>query len=216
MQTRTQAWTHILENIINVEKTSPTRLALIENDADSLSGILQMTDPMIFGLGYTDPDTGVRMKLSVGACASLRIIKAFMFDWQRENNDPDIDWSLISSKDFDAFRSESYDPSADLIPYRKFKSTPHPGSTPSTQRPGPTGISSADSFRRGIKKNKSDYKPFKNERYWDTWNRGFRATARTHDMKNVLDATYAPTTTDQFSCSKNKKPSCTPFSTNTF
>ena len=82
MQTRTQAWSHILENILNAEKTSPTRLALIENNVDSLSGLLQMTDLMIFGLRYTDPDTKAQMKLSVGNCASLRIIKAFQFDWQ--------------------------------------------------------------------------------------------------------------------------------------
>jgi hypothetical protein len=38
------------------------------------------------------------------------------------------------------------------------------------------------SFMRGVKGDKSHYKAFKLERYWDDWNRGFCATAKTHDI----------------------------------
>jgi hypothetical protein len=61
------------------------------------------------------------------------------------------------------------------------------------------------SFMRGVKRDKSHYKAFKLERYWDDWNRGFRATAKTHDMMEVLDSTYVPTNTDDIALLKAKQ-----------
>ena len=52
------------------------------------------------------------------------------------------------------------------------------------------------SFMRGVKRDKSHYKPYKLERYWDDWNHGFRATAKTHDMMDIIDPTYVPLNTD--------------------
>jgi hypothetical protein len=47
---------------------------------------------------------------------------------------------------------------------------------------------------RGVKRDKSHYKAFKRERYWDDWNRGFRATAKMYNMMELLNPTYVPAT----------------------
>jgi hypothetical protein len=61
------------------------------------------------------------------------------------------------------------------------------------------------SFMHGVKRDKSHYKAFKLERYWDDWNRGFRATAKTHDMMEVLDSTYVLTNRDDIALFEAKQ-----------
>jgi hypothetical protein len=48
-------------------------------------------------------------------------------------------------------------------------------------------------------------KKLRRRHYWDDWNRGFRATAKTHDMMEVLDPTYVPTNTDDIALFEAKQ-----------
>ena len=47
-------------------------------------------------------------------------------------------------------------------------------------------------FRRGVKRDKSHYEDLKDDKYFNSWNRGFAATARMHHTHLVLDETYSP------------------------
>jgi hypothetical protein len=49
-------------------------------------------------------------------------------------------------------------------------------------------------FRRGVKRDKTHYEDLKDDKYFNTWNRGFVATAHMHHTHHVLDATYVPQT----------------------
>ena len=57
-----------------------------------------------------------------------------------------------------------------------------------------TSISSNHSllyeFRKGNKRSKDDYKELKYDSLFDTWFRGFKITAKSHSLDNVLDPLY--------------------------
>ena len=74
---------------------------------------------------------------------------------------------------------------------------------PSNQSYGPkpdTSVSSSfdaltvQEFRRGVKRDKTHYEDLKDDKYFNTWNRGFVATAHMHHTHLVLDDTYIPKT----------------------
>jgi Reverse transcriptase (RNA-dependent DNA polymerase) len=52
----------------------------------------------------------------------------------------------------------------------------------------------AQEFRRGVKRDKMHYEDLKDDKYFNTWNRGFVATAHMHHTHLVLDETYLPKT----------------------
>jgi hypothetical protein len=63
--------------------------------------------------------------------------------------------------------------------------------------PVPSSISAISEFRKGVKRSVSDYKPFKEDRFFNSWQRHLKITARSHNVDNVIDLTYAPSTPDE-------------------
>jgi len=47
-------------------------------------------------------------------------------------------------------------------------------------------------FRRGTKRDKTHYEDLKDDKYFNSWNRGFVATAHMHHTHLVLDSDYVP------------------------
>jgi hypothetical protein len=47
-------------------------------------------------------------------------------------------------------------------------------------------------FRRGVKRDKTHYEDLKDDKYFNSWNRGFVATAHMHHTHLVLDENYVP------------------------
>jgi hypothetical protein len=54
------------------------------------------------------------------------------------------------------------------------------------------GELTASEFRKGIKRDKSHYTELKDDKYFDSWNQNFVATAYTHHTQKVLDENYKP------------------------
>jgi hypothetical protein len=59
---------------------------------------------------------------------------------------------------------------------------------------GTIDLLTAQEFRRGVKRDKTHYADLKDDKYFNTWNRGFVATAHMHHTQHVLDEKYIPTT----------------------
>jgi hypothetical protein len=57
-----------------------------------------------------------------------------------------------------------------------------------------TGDLTVQEFRRGVKRDKTHYEDLKDDKFFNTWNRGFVATAHMHHTQLVLDETYIPKT----------------------
>ena len=64
--------------------------------------------------------------------------------------------------------------------------------------------SPADSFKKSIKRNASLFTTFKEGKYWDTWCRNTLATARAHDVAEVVNPDYLPVTADYVNLFKEK------------
>ena len=58
-------------------------------------------------------------------------------------------------------------------------------------------ITLRDNFAKSIKKDPEAYPAFKEARFWDTWNRELQSKAHLHDLSNVLDLNYLPTTVEE-------------------
>jgi hypothetical protein len=66
-----------------------------------------------------------------------------------------------------------------------------------THEPSTTSISGISNFRKGVKWSISDYKPFKKDRYLNSWQRHLQSTARSHNVDNVINLDYVPVTLDE-------------------
>ena len=91
----------------------------------------------------------------------------------------------ITKSDFDTYR---LDPTVDAESTSSHHSTP-PSTTPTAPVRDPLS-----SFKQTIKKDKTQYPFFKDEKYWDQWNQSFSITAKSHDLAEILDPDYVPTT----------------------
>jgi hypothetical protein len=58
----------------------------------------------------------------------------------------------------------------------------------------PLGDLTVQEFCRGIKRDKTHYEDLKDDKYFNSWNRGFVATAHMHHTHLVLDEAYTPVT----------------------
>jgi hypothetical protein len=56
----------------------------------------------------------------------------------------------------------------------------------------PIDMLTAQEFRRGIKRDKTHYETLKDDKQFNSWNRGFVATAHMHHTHHVLDEGYRP------------------------
>ena len=75
--------------------------------------------------------------------------------------------------------------------------------TPHGVKPAPgiaesLGSLTLQEFRRGVKRDKSHYEDLKDDKYFNSWNRGFAATARMHQTHLVLDENYSPTSEAEY------------------
>jgi hypothetical protein len=69
-----------------------------------------------------------------------------------------------------------------------------PASVPA---PAPSSLSAISEFRKGVKRSVSDYKAFKEDRFFISWQRHLQITARSHNVDNVINLTYKATTPDE-------------------
>jgi len=106
------------------------------------------------------------------------------------------DWMHRTADEFNAFRTSVISDIANPV-----VQTPL-GSAPSNFASTPTSFTSSGvkapnlvaEFQRGIKLDETQYAEFKDERYWDQWHRGLIARARAHDISEVFNPHYEPST----------------------
>ena len=83
---------------------------------------------------------------------------------------------------------------------------PTPVQNPATLHPPlATSNSAIYDFRKGVKRSLSDYNIFKEDRLWHSWNRHLMTTARSHNVDNVLNLSYIPSTADDIALLQEQK-----------
>ena len=96
--------------------------------------------------------------------------------------------------------------SLDYQSFQVWRSQP----TPTPQgAPSPAAISLPSSaihdFRKSVKRSVSDYNVFKEDRLWHSWHRHLLTTARSHNVDQVLDLSYAPSDPDDIALLQEQK-----------
>ena len=93
-------------------------------------------------------------------------------------------WDVITCADFDEFRIRG--------------PAPQPTMAIATQpRPAPKQADPVSDFKKGIKRNAAVYPIIKDQNQWVNWNRTVISQARAHDVQEVFDITYRPTTHEE-------------------
>ena len=185
---------HILEVVFGLKPDSPLHRALESNAYMSPEDLLMETDENLYNLKY--PDEKKKVPLETGYASMVRIFKQFVQykvaqgDITAANND----WRAITKAQFDEFRLIN---SNSLAPFGT-SSNPTPGTpiSSSTPRPPPV-IDLVRDFKRGIKRDVSQFPTLKDDATWDNWNRSTIAQARAQDIDVVLDPSYIPTSQDE-------------------
>jgi hypothetical protein len=127
----------------------------------------------------------------------LRMLQGFILYHRRRSRDlcSQLDeydtMSLIEKESFKAYMNNSEEYREDME-----RNDPKVKTSPPTN----VGMSltsdelTVQEFRRGVKRDKSHYEDLKDDKFFNTWNRGFVATAHMHHTQLVLDEGYIPKT----------------------
>ena len=170
---------HILTVVLNepypVDPSAPMlpfracfKKAGVSNASDLIS--MDPTDyaVLLFGLDPLGDEDHQLNSIQVKKLNSL-------FSWFRQHPSATVPtWLTLDYDTFQVWRTQA--PTSTL------------GITPST------ATSAIYDFRKSVKRSVSDYQAFKEDRLWHSWHRHLLTTARSHNVDNVLDLNYSPTT----------------------
>jgi hypothetical protein len=150
-------------------------LSLIETDIEKLSFIATAgEDPIAIGPGQR----GI-----------LRAFIAFIRYRAAQDNPIGDKWNEITKAEFDTYRvGPSYNGTIFGSPLARNPGTPAASSTHARD--------AVADFKRGIKRDPSQFPTLKDEKQWDNWDRTNRAQARAQGVEQILDSSYVPTTTE--------------------
>jgi hypothetical protein len=115
-----------------------------------------------------------------------------LISWfRRIISSPAVHWSDLSEDAFRIWRTESV-----ITP-----------ATTATTITAPCAVSAINDFQKGVKRSISDYKPFKVDRYFNSWQRHLQTTARSRNLNNIINLSYyhVPSTQEEISLLEEQK-----------
>jgi hypothetical protein len=197
MLTRQQgqtAFTHILEEVFQLQDNEPLYKALITVGCNDIRHLINMSLEDIDALQYINDDNN-EVPVPSHARALLRILKAYHIH-RIDQGDPIGDaWISITAEQFDSYRISSE--------YNLFSMgmmSPTGTTRRSTTAASPSQSRTRDpvsDFKKGIKRDPTLFPIFKLDKQWVAWQRSVIAQARAQDVADVFDPTHCPTQPDE-------------------
>ena len=197
----TQTLLHVFKEILGLEEDSDPLKALAQDGYTDMPGFLSIADSelAIMTLRETVETTigdQVRqvtrdkplLKHHIGKMRSLSQWHRFMMTetGKRLTND---EWFQLDKDAFDDFRTQ-YNPSSNPPPLPSSQAT-HASNTVNAK---PAAVVD---FKRGIKRDVAQYPVLKDDKYFDQFKMVMIAQARAHDIEDVFNPTYKPSTQDE-------------------
>ena len=181
---------YLLETLLDQDPGSIMHRVLDMNLLKSPHDIVSMAETTFDHLTYLSEDGKSELTIPRGGVGLLTAFKRFvLFQEYRGTPIQDDEWVTIDPDDFNNFRI-----STDFTFH--IPSTLSTGSRPTFSMSGPS-IDIVRDFRRGIKRDASQFSPLRDDGAWDSWHRTTVAQARAQDVSEVLDGTHNPATQDE-------------------
>ena len=154
---------HILEVVFDQPTDNPLHRALKRNGYATPEDFFMESDENIDKLDYLD-DTRKMETIIRGHAGLLKVLKQFVAHQHNQGVDyllPD-DWKTITEQQFNNFRSTNAN--------RYVPIAPTPATVTSTTICQPPPVDLAREFKRGIKRDVTQFIALKDDAAWDNWN----------------------------------------------
>ena len=175
---------HIVGVVFGQPLDGDLQKSLDEFGYDQVEDILALSQPDIEALGHEMTNEEGNLEFVSLVRGKQNLIKAFQhFIRDLINQNLFTSFTDLTSDDFNEFRIRRYNPNQTLPPVANA-----PSSAPANH------LTIVGDFRKSIKRDKSHYNVFKEDKQWDNWRRFTLATARAHGCEDVFDPTYTPAT----------------------
>jgi hypothetical protein len=201
---RKGVYKHLIEEILGLTMDSPIPKALDIERAESIPGIVSLRETDFLALRYKFVDNEANehmLPLAKGEQRLLSIIPSFiLFKRSKGEKINEADWINVTADEFQEYRA-----SPDFIDMRTGVTGIAPGIPPTGP---PTFQRTRDpvyEFKRGIKRDPSQFPVLKDDKQWDTWHQDTRAQARSQYIMEVLMPTYKPSTLDNIALFDEKQ-----------
>ena len=159
--TRAQLLEHLIGNLLGQDKSSALALALKEENVNSLADLMSLSDQDIEVMTYTEEsedDKDMKPKdVPRWAQRLLRILQSYV---HYQTSEGVTDFMALTQADYDDYRSFVYNSNA-------LHTVPFPAAQPTastSKASGPYVRSPAEDFKKSIKRSKTDYKHFKEDK----------------------------------------------------
>jgi hypothetical protein len=170
--------------VLRLDDTKPLWKALEQNGYEDIRDLLPLAIDDIESLKYTEKDANNKTITKDLLKPHAKLLECFLRYTKHRmvQGNPITDWTTVTQEEFDDFRSST----AWLI-----AGPPTGGATTAPRTRDPV-----QDFKKGIKRDPSNFTSLKDEKQWDNWKRTMLAQATAQDVAEVLDPTYAPTSID--------------------
>jgi hypothetical protein len=190
---RRNVYTHLIEEILGLTMDHPIPTSLETDKANSIPDILALREHDIATLRYkftNKDDTEQLLPLGKGEQRLLAIIPSFIL-YKRNKGETlrEEDWLSVTANEFQTYRA-----SPEFIDMRTGQATPITTSSNIGPPPSQRARDAVYDFKRGIKRDPSQFPTLKDDKQWDTWNQDTKAQARSQDVMEILTPTYKAVT----------------------
>ena len=194
--TDVQAFEHLIDIALKESgKDQPVWRVLIHAGVDNWIDFMALSETEISQ--FESPEKKKMESLSTSKNRKLILLRRYLI-YLRDTHELDFEDSIsineglvvITAAEYDKFRisKHSEDNASPPVP---------PAPSPHVPSASPWRKDSATAFKQTVKKDKTQYPLFKDERFWDSWNRSFIITATSHDLENVLNKKYKPSNLEE-------------------
>ena len=186
---------HLVSTMLDREGDNSYSIVLTTAGIDELEDLTSMTDHQVNRLTFTVEQDGTRTTLDLNEGAKNKI--KWLIKWlavyqqQLDHEVTSEEWLALTADGYNDYRRTSQMPfSTNATP----NVNPNPSPATNNRANGESLVKiELDAFKRSIKRDATIYPTLREEKDWDSWNRGMQSLARTHDVAEVLDANYKPT-----------------------
>jgi hypothetical protein len=199
-----QVFTTVKTDILDIEADSPLSLALDQIGVQDILDLIGLNFAEIESLTYLPAPTDERpvpvpTAVSIGQRNRVRLFKAWIGSMANLTGLMSLttdQWNELTQEDFDSFRTSS-----SAIGYNPV--------TPAPVARGAAGTGTytygLNDFRKGIRRDSSVYPTLKDDKHFNNWNRSVLSQARAHDVSDVFDSTFVPSTSESVLLFKAKQ-----------